>query len=32
MQEDNVKTNVRQFYDRIGWQMESDGFYQKRPL
>jgi SAM-dependent methyltransferase len=28
MQDDNVKANVRQFYDRIGWQMESDGFYQ----
>lgn len=28
MQEDNVKANVRQFYDQIGWQMESDGFYQ----
>ncbi len=28
MTEDNVKANVREFYDRIGWQMESDGFYQ----
>lgn len=23
-----VKTNVRQFYDRVGWQMENDGYYQ----
>lgn len=23
-----VKDQVRQFYDQIGWQMESDGFYQ----
>jgi ubiquinone/menaquinone biosynthesis C-methylase UbiE len=24
----DVKDQVRQFYDQIGWQMESDGFYQ----
>ncbi len=23
-----IKDQVRQFYDQIGWQMESDGFYQ----
>lgn len=28
MQDANIKQDVRQFYDRIGWQMESDGFYQ----
>ena len=22
------KENVRAFYDRIGWRLESDGFYQ----
>ncbi len=24
----DVKDQVRQFYDQIGWQVESDGFYQ----
>ena len=23
-----VKQQVRNFYDQIGWRMESDGFYQ----
>lgn len=27
-QDGNIKEDVRQFYDRIGWQMEADGFYQ----
>ena len=25
---DTSKTNVRNFYDEIGWSIESDGFYQ----
>lgn len=28
MNNDSIKSDVRKFYDRIGWQMESDGFYQ----
>ncbi len=24
----SIKSDVRNFYDQIGWQMESDGFYQ----
>lgn len=28
MSEPEVKKDVRQFYDRIGWQLEEDGFYQ----
>lgn len=28
MQDGKIREDVRQFYDRIGWQMEADGFYQ----
>ncbi|OJX45943.1 MAG: hypothetical protein BGO78_03380 [Chloroflexi bacterium 44-23] len=28
MADDQVKQDVRRFYDQIGWQTESDGFYQ----
>ncbi len=28
MVDDKVKQDVRKFYDQIGWQTESDGFYQ----
>ncbi len=28
MSNDSIKSDVRKFYDQIGWQMESDGFYQ----
>ncbi|MBI9043071.1 MAG: class I SAM-dependent methyltransferase [Anaerolineaceae bacterium] len=28
MTDGNIKQDVRQFYDKIGWQMEIDGFYQ----
>jgi SAM-dependent methyltransferase len=28
MSADTVKENVRQFYDRVGWQVVSDGNYQ----
>ncbi len=28
MLDDKVKQDVRKFYDQIGWQTESDGFYQ----
>lgn len=28
MSENEVKQQVRQFYDRVGWQVEGDGFYQ----
>ena len=32
MEKPLIKEEVRQFYNRIGWKMESDGFYQNRPL
>jgi len=28
MDEQNVKQQVRNFYDQVGWQLESDGLYQ----
>ena len=28
MQEENVKGQVRQFYDQIGWQQDQEGLYQ----
>ncbi len=28
MSEDNIKKNVREFYDRVGWQMVNQDFYQ----
>lgn len=28
MNEKNVKQQVRQFYDQVGWQVEADGLYQ----
>jgi SAM-dependent methyltransferase len=28
MQEEELKGQVRQFYDQIGWQKEAEGFYQ----
>ncbi|MAT42537.1 MAG: hypothetical protein CL609_09365 [Anaerolineaceae bacterium] len=28
MSNPSIKSDVRKFYDQIGWQMESDGFYQ----
>ncbi len=28
MQENNIKGQVRQFYDQVGWQMAGEGLYQ----
>lgn len=28
MSEQEIKAQVRQFYNQVGWQMESEGFYQ----
>jgi ubiquinone/menaquinone biosynthesis C-methylase UbiE len=28
MNEPKIKQNVREFYDEIGWKLESDGYYQ----
>jgi hypothetical protein len=28
MSETEIKRQVREFYDQVGWQTESDGFYQ----
>ncbi len=28
MSDQNIKKNVREFYDRVGWQMVSEDFYQ----
>ncbi len=28
MNDQNIKKNVREFYDRVGWQLLSDAFYQ----
>lgn len=28
MGDDKIKSDVRKFYDQIGWQMVNDGFYQ----
>lgn len=28
MEDLKIKQQVRKFYDQVGWQMESDGFYQ----
>lgn len=28
MTQDSIKHEIGQFYDEIGWQMETDGIYQ----